>query len=464
MTSPYDSSTFDGISADTFYHIEPLPGSIGETDAALDSLAQRGWELVNIHGRNAIYKSSTLSQAGSHDAFGRLRASEPYTIGDYKSVSGMSLGYLMATGGTGVVSYNSFKSTYTLSTTGTSGSFAILQSKKYHNYLPGKSQIILQSFMLNSDTAGVIKRVGYFDDYNGIFLEQTESGSLDWVIRSSVNGTGSLSEERVSQANWNINPLQSGSFILDPSKVQLIMIDFQWLAVGRVRVGFVYEGRTFLSHVFDHTNKTTVPYMANPNLPIRYEIRNASNAIGSMDAICASVASEGGYAEAGLIWGVTTNNTLISVASGSTVPLLAIRLKNTVSGQPNRAYVQLNNSEVFATDKSLLMRVYKLPDSSYLTTSSIWTSVNADSVVEYNRNVSAFTDGREIINGFVPAGGSGTGNIVSGRDSQPAHNTKNTFIAQNYNSTDSEIYLVTATNLTTTSTTAAAALQWSEIY
>jgi len=37
------------------------------------------------------------------------------------------------------------------------------------------------------------------------------------------------------------------------------------------------------------------------------------------------------------------------------------------------------------------------------------------------------------------------------------------YIAQNYDSTDSEIYIVTATNLTGNATTVGASLQWVEV-
>ncbi len=105
--------------------------------------------------------------------------------------------------------------------------------------MPGKSQLILSSVVMGAAQAGVIKRTGYYDDYNGIFIEQDQTGSLQLVIRSSTNGTGSITEERVKQENWSINTLLSGDFVLDITKSQLFYIDFQWLAVGRVRCGFV---------------------------------------------------------------------------------------------------------------------------------------------------------------------------------------------------------------------------------
>lgn len=436
----------------------------------LNEIGKEGWELVHLYNQHAYLKSSgpgAYSDSGNlnttYDAFGRQRISEPYTLGDYKSPYGQpaSNTLLMSSSGASITP-NPYRSSGTITVSGLSGSYALVQSKKYHNYMPGKSQFILQSFLMGTPTSGSIKRVGYFDDYNGIFLEQDQTGSLNWVVRS--NATGSVQEVRVPQSQWNINTLQSGSFVLDLTKVQLIAIDFQWLGVGRIRCGFSYKGTEAITHVFDHTNETTMVYMAQPNLPIRAEVRSVlSGSRGSMELICASVQSEGGFAEPGRTWAVSTP-TLQTITSGSTKGVLAIRLKNNYNGYPNRGYVVPKTAELYATDRSQKYRLLKLPNQSFITTGSTWTSVNDDSIVEYNTSISGFTDGREILNGFVAASGTGTGNFVSAQDVQQGNASIGNFIAQNYDSTDSEIYLVVATNLTADQTTIGAGIQWEEIY
>lgn len=436
----------------------------------LNSIGREGWELVHIYNQHAYLKTAgagAFSDSGNlnsaYDAFGRQRVAQPYTIGDYKAPYGQpAVNTLLKSSSGASITNNTYRASGTIAVSGSSGSYAIVQSKKYHNYMPGKSQYVLQSFLMGAPTSGSIKRVGYFDDLNGIFLEQDQTGSLNWVIRS--NASGSVQETRVPQSQWNINTLQSGSFILDVTKVQLLTIDFQWLGVGRVRCGFSYKGTEALTHVFDHTNVSTMVYLAQPNLPIRAEVRSAlDGSTGSMELICASVQSEGGFAEAGKTWAVSTP-TLQTVASGSSKPVLAIRLKNSYNGYPNRGYVIPKIAEVFATDRSQRYRLLKLPNQSYLTTASAWTSVNDESLVEYNVSMSAFTDGREILNGFVAASGTGTGNFSSAKDVQSGNATINNFIAQNYDSTDSEIYVVVSTNLTGTDTTVGAGIQWEEIY
>lgn len=441
-----------------------------ESEDFLNQLGREGWELVHLYNQHAYLKAAgagAYSDGGNvnagYDAFGRQRIAELYTLGDYKSPYGQpSMGLLLQSSSGASITPNPYRSSNTIAVSGSSGSYAVMQSRKYHNYMPGKSQLIYQSFLMGAAVSGSIKRVGYFDDNNGIFLEQDQTGSLHWVIRS--NASGQIDEHRVPQTQWNINTLLSGSFILDLTKVQLIAIDFQWLGVGRVRCGFSYKGTEVLTHVFDHTNQDTMVYMSQPNLPVRGEVRSALNgSTGSIEFICASVQSEGGFAEAGRTWAISTT-TLQSVASGSTKGILAIRLKNTYNGYANRGYVIPTIAELYATDRSQAYRLIKLPNKSYITTGSTWTSVNDESIVEYNTNISAFTDGREILNGFVAASGTGTGNFNSARDSQLGNATIGNFMAQNYDSTDSEIYLVVAKNLTADATTVGAGMQWQEIY
>ena len=88
--------------------------------------------------------------------------------------------------------------------------------------------------------------------------------------------------------------------------------------------------------------------MRMPNLPVRCEIRN-DGVVGSATSfsqICASVMSEGGYEEAGIEWSHTTP--LRAVSLGSSLPAIAIRLKNNFKGERNRAIVKLTGVNVFA--------------------------------------------------------------------------------------------------------------------
>jgi len=440
-----------------------------EAEGYLNEIGKDGWELVHLYNQHAYMKSTAAGSIVSGslnaavDAFGRSRVSEPFTLGDYKHTYGIEDVFINKLNGDGDVLNNVNRSSVTLSAT-TSGSYAIHQTKMYHHYMPGKSQMLLSSFVFGTAVSGSTKRTGYFDDYNGIFLEQDATGSLQLVIRSATNGTGSITEERVKQENWNVNSLLSGDFTLDVTKTQLFYLDFQWLAVGRVRCGFVHKGVTVLAHVFDHTNVLDVAYMQNPNLPVRCEIRNSVTAASSMEQICSTVASEGGYSEAGKATSVS-NETFRLLTSGSTLPVLAIRLKNSVNGLPNRAFVRIQEAAVFTDQQTVRYTLTKLPSGSMLTTGSAWVSVdNSTSVVEYNVNATAYTDGKILLSGFVGANSLNINQANPLVQNQSGVSNKQNFIAQNYSSTDSEIYVLIAKNMTANNTNVGGTMLWSEIY
>ena len=453
------------------HKITKIPDWVPDDENYLNELGKEGWELVHIYNQHAYLKSTnqgTLSQGSLNtnvDAFGRSRVSEPFTLGDYKHIYGVDQAFINVTGSGGTITDSYNRSSVILATSASIGSRAVHQTKMYHNYMPGKSQEILSSYIFRGAQPGVIKRTGYFDDYNGIFLEQDQTGSLQFVIRSATNGTASIQENRIKQEDWNVNTLLDGEFILDTLYAQLLYIDFQWLSVGRVRMGFVHKGVTVLCHVFDTSNEFDVAYMQSPNLPVRCEIRNTTTATGSMEQICSTVMSEGGYAESGFVFS-HSNESFRSLTSGSSLPILAIRIKNTfnVSGLPTRAFVRVQDASVFSDLKTIRWTLTKLPSKSYLTTGSAWISADSSSVVEYNTSATAWTDGKVMLSGYVGASGQNPNQAKPALQTAGGVYTKLNFIAQNYDSTDSEIYIVTAKNLTADTTNVGGTITWNEIY
>ena len=397
------------------------------------------------------------------DAFGRQTVTVPYTLGDYKHLYGIDSNFLESISNGATIQYLANQACARLTTSSNSASRLVHQSKFYHHYMPGKSQLILSSFNFYAATANVTKRTGYFDDNNGIFFEQTGDGTLSFVVRSYVGG--SPVETRVTQANWNRNKCNNtgpNAFTLDITKTQLIFIDFQWLGVGRVRVGFVHQGEYITAHVFDHSNEIPTVYMSTPNLPIRCEILNTGTTTGAyLDQICSTVISEGGYVEAGQDWGVT--NTPRALASGATLPIMAIRLNNTFKTYANRMIVRMGNLNVFSSGENIKWRLIKLPNTSQLTETT-WTDVDTDSGVQYNVDATEFTDGDEIDNGWVSASTQGSQRIGGAPGSNLPSSAKKNYIVQNYDSTDSEIFVLVATNLGSGSTNVGVGMQWREIY
>jgi hypothetical protein len=117
---------------------------------------------------------------------------------------------------------------------------------------------------------------------------------------------------------------------LDPTKTQILVIDYQWLGAGRIRFGFSIDWRVQYCHEILNANIEALPYMSNPNLPIRYEITNdGSWASATLRAICAAVESEGGEQEIGINRTLTRGATsLVTLNDSNLYPLIAFRLRS----------------------------------------------------------------------------------------------------------------------------------------
>ena len=301
---------------------------------------------------------------GAADAFGRLRISEAFTLGDYKHTYGIDPNFRDTLSNGGTVTHIANQAAARLATTNNSSSRAIHQTKMYHNYMPGKSQLIKSTINFYTATANVTKRTGYYDDLNGIYFEQNGAGVLSFVIRTDTSGTAS-DARRVIQSDWNKDKCDGtgpSGFNLDITKTQIFFIDFQWLGVGRVRCGFVHDGLTIVAHEFYNSNNLSTVYMSNPNLPIRCEILNTGTTTGAFfDQICSTVVSEGGYVESGIDFSVDSGQTSqsVTVADGM-YPIVAIRLKNTFRGYPNRVLARSGNINVYAEEYPAYWAIFKL--------------------------------------------------------------------------------------------------------
>jgi len=245
-----------------------------------------------------VSNATSFGDTGSIDAFGRLRVSTIEALEDSKQIFD-SLPRVFDTflSGATASSWVSGDSC-TILTTASAGDFGIRQTFEHFNYSPGKSQLIFCTGVFSSQT-NIIKRVGYFtsgvvspfSNIEGYYFENN-SGTLSFNI---ANPNGSTPSQNITRANWNVDKLDGtgpSGVILDISKTQIIVIDFEWLGVGRVRMGFVIDGKIYYCHYFNNANNNTNVYLRMPNLPIRYEIRQTGPGSGSLTQICASVNSE----------------------------------------------------------------------------------------------------------------------------------------------------------------------------
>ena len=446
--------------------------SIAITNFPTTSTVYQGTDPWRVSGDFNTTITGTVTTTvvdAQQDAFGRLRVSEAFTLGDYKHTYGIDPNFRDTYINGGTVTHIANQACARLATTSNTSSRAIHQTKMYHNYMPGKSQLIKTTINFYAHTANVTKRTGYFDDLNGIYFEQDGAGVLSFVIRTNTSGTAS-DARKVAQANWNKDKCDgtgASGFNLDITKTQIVFIDFQWLGVGRVRCGFVHDGQMIVAHEFYNSNNLPVVYMANPNLPVRCEILNTGTTTGGyFDQICSTVISEGGYMESGIDFSVDTGQTSQSITTANGMyPVVAIRLKNSFRGYPNRVVVRSGNINVYAEEYPSYWALYKLDALANITLSNpTWTSADADSAVEYTLLATAFTSGDRIDGGLV--GTTSPGGSAKGTGTAPVNqpsNAKKNFIAQNLDSTDSEIYVVCGKAIGGT-TKLWVDFQWREIY
>ena len=356
------------------------------------------------------FLAKASSRGGSADAFGRLRVSDPQTIFDYQAQydAGPLLWEDDLTG-SGTAAHSANGAAVSLTVTTASGDKVTRQTRQYHRYQPGKSQLVFCTFVMGAGQANTDQRVGYFDDNDGIFLELTGT-TLQIVRRTSTSG--SPVDNAVTQANWNINTLSS----LDITKSQIFVIDLEWLGVGSVRCGFVIDGQIIYVHQFKNANNLASVYMKTANLPVRFEIENTDTAAAglTLSAICCSVISEGGFEESrGIPFSVSSGGTTVGVTTTARTPIVSIRPKATFNSIVNRGAILPFNVSGYASSVGALFEVIY---GGALTGAS-FASVDTNSITEVDTSASAITGGQVVYSFFVAAGGqvsnSTTNSIIS---------------------------------------------------
>lgn len=279
--------------------------------------------LSSTNGGNVVALGGT-----NVDAFGRLRTSSPFTIFNSQNRFASDSQFDTDTTGSGALTYLANESSSSLDVTTSSGDEVIRESKRVFPYQPGKSLLVLATFVMAATEDNLRQRVGYFGAQNGVFLQQ--NGSTVSFINRHYTG-GSVDDTRdIAQSSWNGDKLDGtgdSGYTLDLTKSQILFIDIEWLGVGSVRCGFVINGQFIVAHTFHNANIRDSVYMTTATLPIRYEITATGtlSSAASMKQVCSTVISEGGYNEAKRELDAQRTTTLTGI-SNTLVPLVTIRL------------------------------------------------------------------------------------------------------------------------------------------
>lgn len=349
--------------------------------------------------------SDRLTPTGTAtDAFGRLRVSAPYTLFDsqHQDVENDKWDTLIT--GSGTKTHLPNESTIKLEIGTANNDSIIRETLRTMPYQPGKSLLIMNTFVMGEPKANVVQRVGYFTANNGVYLEN-DSGTNYLVLRSYV--TGNVVETKIVQSEWNTDKFDSTGYSsqgtgpehvggLDVTKSNLFWLDVEWLGVGDVRCGFLVDGLLKTAHIFHNDNRNPTTYMRSAILPLRYEIFNkgvtSSNTV--MRQICSTVISEGGYNQVNQSRSASNPITGKNLTSSINNPMVSIRLKtNRLNAVVVPVSVDLYGLQATAFKYRIFENVTSLTDAS-------WTTTDAASAVEYDISATAMTGGTLIKEGI----------------------------------------------------------------
>lgn len=356
----------------------------------------------------SLYSALKHLQWGSaaYDAFARLRVSSPVTLFESKQiVSEQNLLWDrgQVSGGGGTFLYSRPRASSTIGVTANTAGRYVRRTRRYFNYQPGKGQLILMSAILGAKAAGINRRIGYFDDANGIFFGVNHE-SLYCAIRSSVTGVPLTT--LYHQSDWNIDKMDGtgpSGLTLYTDRPQVYWFDFEWLGVGRVRWGVFLGGIPVPIHEFTCANSAdcTSVYMSTPALPMSAEIENdGTGGTATLEQICSAIMSEGGERVQGVARSVNRANTPLTVTNTiNRCPVISIRARAGFEFQT----INILNFDILGTGNVPFLWELILNPTLAGVDGAVWVPVGSSSV-EYDisrTQLNFVTDGIVIDSGYV---------------------------------------------------------------
>ncbi len=262
------------------------------------------------------------------DAFGRVRASQPYTLFDSQNRYAADTQFSTTITGTGNTTFQNDQSVLDLTVSSSGTGSVTRQTYRKFPYQPGKGLLVLATFAMTTPVASLVQQVGYFNSQNGVFF-RANGTSIQFVLRSY--GTGSVVNTSVNQADWNGDPLNgtgASGLTLDVTKAQILWMDFEWLGVGSVRCGFIINGQDIGCHTFNNANIISTTYMTTAILPITYAIDSTTVARNAtLKQICSTVISEGGYEQYSRGY-IARRTSILTGITTTVVPLGTVALED----------------------------------------------------------------------------------------------------------------------------------------
>lgn len=382
--------------------VNGVPDLVSDTEEIRVDADTSASNLVNLYA--ALKHLASGSPA--YDAFARLRVSTPVTLFESKQIiSEQNLlwerGQVSGAGGTFL--YSRPRASSTIGVTANTAGRYVRRTRRYFNYQPGKGQLVLMSAILGPKATGINRRIGYFDDANGVFFGVNHE-SIYCAVRSSVTGVPVTT--LYHQGQWNIDKMDGtgpSGITLHTDRPQVYWFDFEWLGVGRVRWGVFINGVPVLMHEFNCANSIdcTSVYMSTPALPLSAEIENdGTGGAATLEQICSAIMSEGGERIQGAARSVNRATTPLTVTNAANrCPVISIRARTGFEFNT----INILNFDILGTGNVPFLWELILNPTLAGVDGAVWVPVGSSSV-EYDvsrTQLNFVTDGIVIDSGYV---------------------------------------------------------------
>ena len=329
-------------------------------------------------------------------AFGELKTSESYPLVQLSFVYGTnSRQTVQTTTGSGIIT--AANSLLSVSTSTTTGSTAILESKRPCKYRTGQGVNVKITGIFTTGVADTTQLLGIGDGSNGFFFGY--NGATFGILHRKPG-----IDTWVNQTAWNIDTM-SGTGVsgqtLDTTQGNVYTISFQWLGFGQIV--FSIEDKTTgviqPVHRIQYANSNTTPSLIQPSLPLSIRVNNNT----TTSDIIVKTSSMAGFtegkkvllgpnfsAESTAITGVTTEQ-----------PILSIRVNPTINSINARIPVVLQElTAVGEGTGTNVVRFFVWLNNNPQTPN--WTNVSTNnSVVSYDVTSTSFGGGGIKIGSYV---------------------------------------------------------------
>lgn len=277
------------------------------------------------------------------DAFGRMSVSEPNLMEMYKFYQGdYATSFQKEELGGATIALDPVLQGIKLTAGTANADKSSYHSHRRFHYRPGNSMSLTWTMKIgDSGKVGVARRAGWITEDNGLFFE-ADGSDLYICIRNGNLAT----ESRVIQSVWNGDRLNglggennlSGATV-DPTKIGIWWIDFQYLGGGAIRFGTYVNGIKVVCHTMGHYGELDRPYMSSAAMCFGFEQENTAitGSSSEMHVFCAVVTNDG-YDQYRMN-PITFSNTK-TITSETFVPILSLRPSQLLSnGLPNTSRV-----------------------------------------------------------------------------------------------------------------------------